>query len=64
MGDALTSGYIQRGNAVMPRQGTRKPWKALNDYLRDAPMLRHAPIEDGVLRFRRTSVKESAVSSV
>jgi hypothetical protein len=53
MGSALTSGYIQRGNAVMPRQGTRKPWKVLQDYIRDAPMLRRAPIEDDVLTFTR-----------
>jgi len=64
MGDALTSGYIQRGNAVMPRQGTRKPWKALNDYIRDAPMLRHAPIEDGVLQFSRTSVQVTTAARV
>ncbi|TSD99770.1 NAD(P)/FAD-dependent oxidoreductase [Skermania sp. ID1734] len=51
MGASLTSGYIQRGNAVMPRQGSRAPWKAPHDYYRDMPTLRHAPIEDGVLEF-------------
>jgi cation diffusion facilitator CzcD-associated flavoprotein CzcO len=51
LGSALTSGYVQRGNAVMPRQGTRRPWKILNDYVRDVPLLRHAPIEDDALRF-------------
>ncbi|MFD0364929.1 flavin-containing monooxygenase [Nocardia sp. GCM10030253] len=51
MGGALTSGYIQRGDAVMPRQGTRGPWKVINNYFRDRTLLRKGPIEDGVLTF-------------
>jgi hypothetical protein len=60
MGAALTSGYIQRGNAVMPRQGRRKPWKVLNDYVRDAPVLRRGSIEDGVLKFGRAGARAKA----
>ncbi|MFE3190940.1 flavin-containing monooxygenase [Nocardia sp. NPDC059240] len=55
MGGALTSGYIQRGDGVMPRQGTRGPWLVINNYFRDRAMLRKAPLEDGVLRFRRST---------
>jgi cation diffusion facilitator CzcD-associated flavoprotein CzcO len=51
MGDALSSGYVQRGDAGMPRQGTRAPWKNFNNYYRDRRALRRAPIEDTVLRF-------------
>jgi hypothetical protein len=57
MGAALTSGYIQRGNAVMPRQGKHKPWKVLNDYVRDAPVLRRGALEDGVLQFSRAGAR-------
>ncbi|WP_107657629.1 flavin-containing monooxygenase [Nocardia suismassiliense] len=53
MGGALTSGYIQRGDAVMPRQGVRGPWQVINNYFRDRKMLRKGPIEDGVLTFAR-----------
>ncbi|MGX1809498.1 flavin-containing monooxygenase [Nocardia sp. NPDC055321] len=53
MGGALTSGYIQRGDGVMPRQGTRGPWLVINNYFRDRAMLRKGAIEDGILRFRR-----------
>ncbi|MDT4913300.1 MAG: monooxygenase [Pseudonocardiales bacterium] len=48
---ALDSGYVRRGNDRLPRQGTHGPWKVSNDYLRDVPMLRRAPIDDGVLQF-------------
>ncbi|WP_067701590.1 flavin-containing monooxygenase [Nocardia jejuensis] len=53
MGGALTSGYIQRGDGVMPRQGTRGPWLVINNYFRDRAMLRKGAIEDGILRFTR-----------
>lgn len=51
MGGELSSGYIQRGDAVMPRQGTRGPWRVINNYFRDRTLLRKGPIEDGVLTF-------------
>jgi cation diffusion facilitator CzcD-associated flavoprotein CzcO len=55
MGSALQSGYIKRADALIPRQGTRRPWKILNDYVRDAPALRRGRIDDGVLRFSRAT---------
>ncbi|MER5888758.1 NAD(P)/FAD-dependent oxidoreductase [Streptomyces sp. NPDC001941] len=51
MGEALTSGYITRADQIMPRQGTRDPWRLWNNYYRDRAMLRSAPIEDAPLRF-------------
>ena len=55
MSTALQSGYVQRAESIMPRQGTRKPWKVLNDYVRDAPALRRGRIDDGVLQFSRAA---------
>ncbi|MFJ8950784.1 flavin-containing monooxygenase [Streptomyces sp. NPDC102381] len=51
MGEALTSGYIARADKVMPRQGTRDPWRLWNNYYRDRAMLQNAPIDDSPLRF-------------
>ncbi|MBF6059335.1 NAD(P)/FAD-dependent oxidoreductase [Nocardia terpenica] len=62
MGGALTSGYVQRGNAVMPRQGARGPWQVINNYFRDRTLLRKGPLEDGVLRFERASVAADRVA--
>jgi len=47
----LTSGYIQRAAATLPRQGDREPWRLRQSYLRDRRTIRHAPLEDGVLSF-------------
>ncbi|MGO4615132.1 flavin-containing monooxygenase [Nocardia sp. 2YAB30] len=56
MGGALTSGYIQRGDAVMPRQGTNGPWQVINNYFRDRKLLRKGALEDGVLTFSGAAV--------
>ncbi|MCX4098233.1 flavin-containing monooxygenase [Nocardia sp. alder85J] len=60
MGGTLTSGYVQRGDAVAPRQGARGPWRVINNYFRDRALLRRGPIEDGILRFGRDRAAEPA----
>jgi monooxygenase len=55
--DTLNSGYVQRARDKMPRQGKSGPWKVKNDYLRDIPILRSGPIDDGVLQFSRAGAK-------
>jgi cation diffusion facilitator CzcD-associated flavoprotein CzcO len=47
----LRSGYIQRANDRLPRQGDRAPWQNLHDYLRDLPALRYGNLNDGHLQF-------------
>jgi cation diffusion facilitator CzcD-associated flavoprotein CzcO len=54
----LNSGYVKRGNAELPRQGTSGPWKVDHDYLRDTLTLRHSSIEDGVLTFGSAAPKK------
>jgi monooxygenase len=64
--DALRSGYVRRAAASLPRQGTRGPWRVRQDYLRDIPVLRFGPIDDGVLEFSRapaTAAKARAVAT-
>jgi cation diffusion facilitator CzcD-associated flavoprotein CzcO len=60
MGEALTSGYIARANDVMPRQGTRDPWRMWNNYYRDRALLRSAPIDDAPLRFEKAGTTHDA----
>jgi cation diffusion facilitator CzcD-associated flavoprotein CzcO len=51
----LTAGYVQRGNAVLPRQGTKHPWRLYQNYLLDLLTLRFGRIEDGTLQLQRAS---------
>jgi cation diffusion facilitator CzcD-associated flavoprotein CzcO len=55
---SLNSGYVRRGSDKLPRQGKALPWRVLNNYLRDAPMLRRSPVDDGILEFSREPVSQ------
>jgi hypothetical protein len=47
----LSSGYVQRGQAHVPKQGDRAPWQAKQNYFSDLRALKWSRIDDGVLRF-------------
>ncbi|WP_371234475.1 flavin-containing monooxygenase [Pseudomonas sp. QE6] len=47
----LNSGYIQRDQHLLPRQGKTYPWEVLHHYGRDKKMLLEHPIEDTRLEF-------------
>ena len=49
----LTSGYVRRSLAGLPRQGSRKPWKLHQNYLRDVALMRRGPLEDEGMTFQR-----------
>ncbi|HEX9035866.1 MAG TPA: NAD(P)/FAD-dependent oxidoreductase [Ktedonobacterales bacterium] len=49
----LTSGYVERARAWLPRQGTRWPWRAVNNYAKDVMILKLGAVNDGVMRFSR-----------
>jgi monooxygenase len=51
----FTSGYIQRARDVLPKQGSKKPWKLHQNYALDMLDLRFAPLDDGTMEF--TSVE-------
>lgn len=49
---SFSSGYVQRALAMLPKQGSRWPWKLRENYLIDAMMIRYGKIDDGVMEFR------------
>jgi cation diffusion facilitator CzcD-associated flavoprotein CzcO len=48
----FSSGYVRRANAILPRQGSKAPWRVYQNYLLDMLALRYGSFEDGVLEFR------------
>jgi monooxygenase len=54
----FSSGYIQRAIDQFPRQGSKKPWKLYQNYVRDMLSLRFGAVDDGALQFERR--RESA----
>ena len=51
----LTSGYVQRALARLPKQGAKPPWRINQNYLKDVRLLRFARIDDDVLQFARAA---------
>jgi cation diffusion facilitator CzcD-associated flavoprotein CzcO len=50
----LTSGYVQRAAAMLPRQGDKAPWLYRQNYLLDLATMRLGKVNDDVMRFSRT----------
>ena len=49
----LSSGYVQRAAAQLPRSGARAPWLVRQSYLVDARAMLRGPVEDGRLELSR-----------
>jgi len=47
----FSSGYFQRALDRFPKQGSKKPWRLYQNYVRDLLALRWSTLEDGVLQF-------------
>jgi monooxygenase len=50
----FSSGYVQRAIDQLPRQGSKKPWKLYQNYVRDLLSLRFGSIDEGALEFTHT----------
>ena len=51
----LSSGYIQRAAAELPKQASQKPWFIRQNYVLDALTMKLGRIEDGTLQFTKSS---------
>jgi cation diffusion facilitator CzcD-associated flavoprotein CzcO len=47
----FSSGYVQRALDILPKQGSKKPWKLYQNYALDMISLKFASVEDDVIRF-------------
>jgi monooxygenase len=50
----FTSGYVQRGIARFPKQGSIAPFRLYQNYLLDLMAMRYGRLDDGVLEFSAT----------
>jgi len=57
----FSSGYVQRAMAKFPKQGTKKPWKAYQNYALDLMALKLGKVDDGAMRFeKKKKAREAA----
>jgi cation diffusion facilitator CzcD-associated flavoprotein CzcO len=56
----FNSGYVQRAASLLPKQGSKHPWKLYQNYIFDIVTLRYAPVDDGTLEFSGGAVRSAA----
>ncbi len=49
----LTAGYVTRSLAMLPKQGSRAPWRIYQNYRKDVRLLTRGTLEDEGVRFAR-----------
>ncbi|WP_299196571.1 NAD(P)/FAD-dependent oxidoreductase [uncultured Erythrobacter sp.] len=49
----FSSGYIQRGKHIMPRNSVDYPWRLNQEYVLDRKRMAKDPVDDGLLTFTR-----------
>ena len=54
--DSFSSGYLERGKHMMPKNAPALPWRLNQDYIHDRKDMRSAPVDDGVLKFGKAHV--------
>jgi monooxygenase len=47
----FSSGYVQRALPMLPKQGSKPPWRLHQNYARDLMSLRFGKLDDGVMEF-------------
>jgi len=58
----LSSGYIQRAQQGIPKQGAVQPWRLDQNYKKDKKRLRGVKIEDGILQFKKPTTMNTEVT--
>ena len=51
----LTSGYVQRAADLLPKQGSKKPWKLHQNYMLDTMSLKYGSVTDDAMEFGRVN---------
>lgn len=49
----FSSGYIQRGKHIMPKNAIDYPWRLNQEYVLDRKRMARDPVDDGLLSFRK-----------
>ena len=62
----FTSGYVLRALHTLPQQGSKRPWRIQQNYVKDLSMFRYGRVDDGTMEFKvapsRRHVDEGAAS--
>ncbi|MDB5971259.1 MAG: NAD(P)/FAD-dependent oxidoreductase [Hydrocarboniphaga sp.] len=51
----LRSGYLLRARGLVPRQGSRAPWRVHQNYVIDLAVMKYTRVDDGVMEFGKAA---------
>jgi len=51
----LTSGYVQRAAADLPKSASKAPWLIRQNYIRDLMTMKFSRLQDGILKFSQAA---------
>ncbi|GEN99621.1 cyclohexanone monooxygenase [Novosphingobium sediminis] len=51
----LSSGYIQRGLSIQPKNAKDMPWRLNQDYVWDRKYMKESPLDDGIMHFGKAT---------
>jgi cation diffusion facilitator CzcD-associated flavoprotein CzcO len=60
----FNSGYVLRSLHTLPRQGSKKPWRLHQNYVKDLSMMRYGRVEDGAMEFKPTKEAKAGASNL
>lgn len=60
----FSSGYIQRGKHIMPRNAVAYPWRLNQEYVLDRKRMAQDPVDDGLLAFRRAGANAATAAEM
>ena len=56
----LTSGYVQRATADLPKSSSKAPWLIRQNYIRDLMTMKFSRLQDGILKFSKAAAMQRA----
>jgi len=59
----FSSGYIQRGKHIMPRNSVSYPWRLNQEYIADRKRMKNDPLTDGILTFTRAGANATGAEA-
>jgi monooxygenase len=56
----LRSGYVERAKNILPKQGSKRPWKLYQNYFLDLSLLSLGSVEDNSMKFGSANTQQKA----
>ena len=60
----FSSGYIQRALDVLPKQGSKRPWRLYQNYALDLLEFRFSSVNDGTMEFSKSRTNQQPVRRI